>query len=52
MGHNRRDPDCPQFTDHYFTGDYPTPLTDREEAAEESEIARPATVPPRLALRA
>ena len=37
MGHNRRDPDCPQFTDHYFTGDYPTPLTDREEAAEESE---------------
>ncbi len=36
MGHNRRDPDCPQFTDHYFTGDYPTPLTDREEAAEEA----------------
>ena len=21
---------CPQFTDHYFTGDYPTRLTDRE----------------------
>ena len=37
MGHNRRDPDCPQFTDHYFTGDYPTPLTDREEAMEESD---------------
>ena len=30
MGHNRRDPDCPQFTDHYFTGDYPTRLIDRE----------------------
>ena len=23
-----RDPRNPQFTDHYFTGDYPTPLTD------------------------
>jgi amidophosphoribosyltransferase len=29
MGHNRRDPDRPQYTDHCFTGDYPTPLTDR-----------------------
>src|SRR5438045_6840275 len=29
MGHERRDPDRPQFTDHCFTGDYPTPLTDR-----------------------
>ncbi|MFZ4607478.1 MAG: amidophosphoribosyltransferase [Caulobacter sp.] len=27
-----RDPDCPQFTDHYFTGDYPTRLLDREIA--------------------
>ncbi|ESQ89368.1 amidophosphoribosyltransferase [Asticcacaulis sp. AC460] len=35
MGHNRRDPETPQFTDHYFTGDYPTPLTDREQALEE-----------------
>jgi amidophosphoribosyltransferase len=24
----RRDPARPQFTDHCFTGDYPTPLTD------------------------
>ena len=24
MGHERRDPDRPQFTDHCFTGDYPT----------------------------
>jgi len=26
-GHNRN-PDLPEFTDHCFTGDYPTPLTD------------------------
>jgi amidophosphoribosyltransferase len=29
MGHDKRDPARPQFTDHCFTGDYPTPLTDR-----------------------
>jgi amidophosphoribosyltransferase len=29
MGHGARDPNWPQFTDHCFTGDYPTPLTDR-----------------------
>jgi amidophosphoribosyltransferase len=28
MGHARRDPANPQFTDHCFTGDYPTRLTD------------------------
>ncbi len=28
MGHDRRDSLRPQFTDHCFTGDYPTPLTD------------------------
>jgi len=28
MGEGRRDPERPQFTDHCFTGDYPTPLTD------------------------
>jgi amidophosphoribosyltransferase len=33
MGHARRDPLCPQFTDHCFTGDYPTPLTDRSAEA-------------------
>jgi len=27
-----RDPICPQFTDHYFTGDYPTRLLDKELA--------------------
>src|SRR6516164_8232515 len=29
MGEARRDPARPQFTDHCFTGEYPTPLTDR-----------------------
>ncbi|HYF54051.1 MAG TPA: amidophosphoribosyltransferase [Salinarimonas sp.] len=28
LGCERRDPLRPQFTDHCFTGDYPTPLTD------------------------
>ena len=29
MGYERRDPLRPQFTDHCFTGDYPTALTDQ-----------------------
>jgi amidophosphoribosyltransferase len=29
MGEKARDPARPQFTDHCFTGEYPTPLTDR-----------------------
>jgi amidophosphoribosyltransferase len=29
MGYEKRDPLRPQFTDHCFTGDYPTPLTDQ-----------------------
>ena len=28
MGEERRDEACPQYTDHCFTGDYPTGLTD------------------------
>ncbi len=38
MGVGARDPTTPQFTDHYFTGDYPTRLLDREiaEARHES----------------
>jgi amidophosphoribosyltransferase len=28
MGEPGRDPVHPRFTDHCFTGDYPTPLTD------------------------
>lgn len=38
MGEELRDPAAPQFTDHCFTGDYPTPLTDVDEAR-----GRPAT---------
>ena len=30
VGGKPRDPTNPQFTDHYFTGDYPTRLLDRE----------------------
>ena len=33
MGEERRDPLRPQFTDHCFTGDYPTPLTDQNGEA-------------------
>ncbi|HWA61800.1 MAG TPA: amidophosphoribosyltransferase [Caulobacteraceae bacterium] len=39
MGAGPRDPACPQFTDHYFTGDYPTRLLDREIAQGRSELA-------------
>ncbi|MBL4787380.1 MAG: amidophosphoribosyltransferase, partial [Cohaesibacteraceae bacterium] len=31
MGFDGRDNENPQFTDHCFTGDYPTPLTDLEQ---------------------
>ena len=34
-----RDPVTPQFTDHYFTGDYPTRLLDRELAQGRNETA-------------
>jgi amidophosphoribosyltransferase len=37
MGHNGRNPDSPQFTDHYFTGEYPTRLTDREGQSKNAE---------------
>jgi amidophosphoribosyltransferase len=33
MGEEGRDPQRPQFTDHCFTGDYPTPLTDCADTA-------------------
>ena len=32
MGEPGRDPAHPKFTDHCFTGDYPTPLTDMTQA--------------------
>jgi amidophosphoribosyltransferase len=34
-----RDPVTPQFTDHYFTGDYPTRLLDREIAEGRNELS-------------
>jgi amidophosphoribosyltransferase len=34
-----RNPDTPQFTDHYFTGDYPTRLLDREIAEGRNDTA-------------
>jgi amidophosphoribosyltransferase len=37
MNAGPRDPACPQFTDHYFTGDYPTRLLDREIAEGRNE---------------
>ena len=30
VGYEKRDEHTPQFSDHCFTGDYPTPLTDQE----------------------
>ena len=37
MGEEKRDPVHPQFTDHCFTGDYPTPLVDYESARAEKD---------------
>ena len=39
MGVGPRDPANPQFTDHYFTGDYPTRLLDREIEASGQDVA-------------
>ena len=39
MGFARRDPAQPQFTDHCFTGDYPTRLTDLEEPAPARQLS-------------
>jgi amidophosphoribosyltransferase len=42
LGHKRRDPLNPAFTDHCFTGDYPTPLTDLGEPDPELSLPLPA----------
>ena len=39
MGHERRDPQRPQFTDHCFTGDYPTSLTDMVGESAKQQIS-------------
>jgi len=38
VGHKGRDPENPSFTDHYFTGDYPVPLVDKEGGAGEEQL--------------
>lgn len=41
MGEAKRDAANPQFTDHAFTGDYPTPLLDQEKANSEQGLQLP-----------
>ncbi len=44
MGHERRDPINPQFTDHCFTGDYPTLLRDQQGPAPYRQLSLLAEV--------
>jgi amidophosphoribosyltransferase len=39
LGHERRDPRSPQYTDHCFTGDYPTELVDQNGTAHGSQLS-------------
>ncbi len=39
MGHERRDNERPQYTDHCFTGDYPTPLRDIAAAERAQQLS-------------
>ncbi len=39
MGFKGRDPDQPQFTDHCFTGEYPTRLTDQEGPPSQRQLS-------------
>jgi amidophosphoribosyltransferase len=39
LGYDRRDARNPQFTDHCFTGDYPTALTDRHGPAHTGQLS-------------
>ena len=39
MGLEARDPVRPQFTDHCFTGDYPTPLTDLAQESSPRQLS-------------
>ena len=39
MGLIKRNPITPQFTDHCFSGDYPTELTDKEEGILSSQLS-------------
>ena len=44
MGYDRRDAMSPQFTDHCFTGDYPTDLTDQNGEAPSRQLSLLAEV--------
>jgi amidophosphoribosyltransferase len=39
LGQARRNPKDPQFTDHCFTGDYPTALTDRSGDKQDQQLS-------------
>ena len=39
VGYDGRDPETPQFTDHCFTGDYPTRLRDREGPPPQKQLS-------------
>ena len=39
LGYERRDNRHPQFTDHCFTGDYPTTLTDQDGPAHSAQLS-------------
>ncbi len=39
LGYKGRDQEFPQFTDHCFTGDYPTPLTDKVGEQRTSQLS-------------
>ena len=39
MGHNYRDNNAPQYTDHCFTGEYPTKLVDKDDGALANQLS-------------
>jgi amidophosphoribosyltransferase len=39
LGHDKRDSKNPQFTDHCFTGDYPTSLTDQNGRSDTGQLS-------------
>ncbi len=44
MGETGRDMACPQFTDHCFTGDYPTGLTDQNDTGTKQQLSMLAEI--------
>ena len=39
MGYDGRNNEAPQFTDHCFTGDYPTPLRDKDGPPQQKQLS-------------